>query len=155
MSGLQQPSGTGPLGQTPFAGAVPSSANGTLQQAGRAQFGQAATSALSMKWSALHNAAGVIAALAGLAPEGMSQQVRNFPALIRDVGGWRREAAEQGVDDLSVILEAGIAALLAVHARGVDARAAAQALWQEYQSARSALLALTPSADGLVTRRSY
>jgi hypothetical protein len=139
----------------PFAQAASPSSNGALHQAGRAQFGQAAISALAMKWSALHNAAGVIAVLAGLAAEALSPEARNFPALIRDSGGWRRDVAEQGVDDLSVILEAGIAALLAVHARGVDASPAAMALWQEYQSARAALLALTPASNELVPRRTY
>ncbi|MEP7222335.1 MAG: hypothetical protein ABI673_06660 [Novosphingobium sp.] len=154
MSAIQQPSGATPFSQPVFAGVVPPMSSGALNQSGRAQFGQAAISAMSMKWSALHNAAGVIAALAGLAAEPMSLPVRNFPALIRDSGGWRREVAEQGVDDLSVILEAGIAALLAVHARGVDARPAAEALWQEYLSARGALLALVPDGEGAL-RRSY
>ena len=61
--------------------------------------------------------------------------------------------AEQGIDDLSVVMEAGIAALLAVHARGVDSRAAALSLWQEYQSARAGLLALVPQGEGL--RRTF
>lgn len=112
--------------------------------AGRAEFGQAAASATSMKWSALHDAAGVVAVLAGLAPEPMRPDIRNFPALMRDTGGWRRDLSEQGIDDLSAIMEPGLAALLAVHARGINPAPAALALWQEFHAARAALLALTP-----------
>lgn len=83
----------------------------------------------------------------------MKPELRNYPAVVRDAGGWRRDMAEQGVDDLSVVMEAGIAALLAVHARGVDARSAAASLWEEFQSARSALLDLVPQGEGL--RRSF
>jgi len=108
---------------------------------------------MSMKWSALHDAAGIVAMLAGRTPEPMRPELRNFPAIVRDAGGWRREMAEQGVDDLSVIMEAGIAALLAVHARGVDAGPAAVSLWEEFQLSRAALLDLVPEGEGL--RRTF
>ena len=103
-----------------------------------------------MKWSALHDAAGVVASLAGFVPEPMSAQLRNFPATLRDAAGWRRSLAEQGIEDIGAILEPGLSALLAVHARGVNGAAAALALWQEFVAARDALLALTPppSASG-------
>ncbi len=99
-----------------------------------------------MKWSALHDAAGVVAALAGLKPEPMDNAQRNFPANIRDCGGWRRDLAEQSLADLSAVFEPGIKALLAVHARGVDPSAPALALWQEFCTAREAMLALLPPA---------
>lgn len=124
----------------PPAGSAP----GVLPGSGRPDFGQASASAMSMKWAALHDAAGVVAMLAGLAPEPMSPEVRNFPAVMRDAGGWRRNLAEQGVADLSAVMEPGIAALLAVQARGVNPAAAALALWQEFEAARTALLALVP-----------
>ena len=117
---------------------------GPLPGAGRAQFGKASASAMSMKWSALHDAASAAAMLAGIAPEPMTPDQRNFPAAMRDAGGWRRELAEQGVEDLSAIMEPGISALLAVHARGVDPGAAATALWREFVCARDALLTLAP-----------
>jgi hypothetical protein len=126
---------SGSFSAAPQPGAV-------LPGAGRAEFGQASASAMSMKWSALHDAAGVVAMLAGLAAESMRPELRNFPALMRDAGGWRREQAEQGIDDLSAIMEPGLAALLAVHARGVNPASAALALWQEFHAARAALLAL-------------
>lgn len=128
---------------SPFAGSATAPA---LAGSGRASFGQASASSMGMKWSALHDAAGIVATLAGMAPEPMTAELRNFPAVIRDAGGWQREMAAQGVDDLSAIMETGIGALLAVHARGIDASTAALSLWQEFMTARSALLALAPKA---------
>ncbi len=132
---------------TDFGPATP--ASGLLPGAGRAQFGQASINALGMKWSALHEAATVVATLAGIAPEPMSAVLRNFPALLRDTGGWRRNLAEQGIDDLSAIMEPGLSALLAVLARGVNPTAPALALWQEFLAARDALLALAPPPSEL------
>lgn len=126
---------------------------GGLPGSGRAEFGQASASAMSMKWSALHDAAAVVAMLAGIAAEPMRADVRNFPAVMRDAGGWRRSMAEQGIEDLTAIMEPGMAALLAVHARGISPAAAALALWQEFHAARAALLALTPPADSPLPRR--
>ncbi len=117
----------------------------------RAAFGASATSAMSMKWAAVHDAAAAVGELAGLAPEYRMPDVRNFPAIIRDTGGWRQSVAQQGVDDLAAIMEPGLAALLAVQARGAPITAAAMALWQEFQSSRSALLALIPPL-GIVRR---
>ena len=128
-------------------------AGGVLPGSGRPEFGQASASAMSMKWSALHDAAGVVAMLAGIAAEPMRPEVRNFPAVMRDAGGWRRSMAEQGIEDLTAIMEPGMAALLAVHARGVSPAAAALALWQEFHAARAALLALTPPTDSQPPRR--
>lgn len=125
-------------------GPPPVQAGGALPGSGRPEFGQASASAMSMKWSALHDAAGVVALIAGLAAEPMRPEVRNYPAVMRDAGGWRRTMAEQGIDDLAAIMEPGLAALLAVHARGVNAAPSALALWQEFHAARAALLALVP-----------
>ena len=137
----------------PSSLAAGSALGGALPGSGRAEFGQASASAMSMKWSALHDAAGVVAMLAGIAAEPMRADVRNFPAIMRDAGGWRRSMAEQGIEDLTAIMEPGMAALLAVHARGVSPAAAALALWQEFHAARAALLALTPPADSPMPRR--
>jgi len=117
---------------------------GSLPASGRAQFGQASASALGMKWSALHDAAGVVCILAGLVAEPLTPTLRNFPAVMRDAGGWRRAMAEQGIADISAFMEPGLSALLAVHARGVNPAAPALTLWQEFVAARDALLALTP-----------
>ena len=123
-----------------------------LPGGGRSEFGQAASSATSMKWAALHDAAGVVAMMAGLAVEPIRAEIRNFPALLRDCGGWRKTCAENGIDDLSAIMEPGLIALLAVNARGVNPAAAALALWQEFFAARAALLALAPAAPPLPRR---
>ncbi|MFM5923604.1 MAG: hypothetical protein ACKOPG_05400 [Novosphingobium sp.] len=126
---------------------------GVLPTSGRPEFGQASASAMSMKWSALHDAVGVVGMLAGVAAEPMRPEIRNFPALMRDVGGWRRDRAELGIDDLSAVMEPGLAALLSIHARGVNPAPAALALWQEFHAARQALLALTPPPESVTPRR--
>ncbi len=99
---------------------------------------------MSVQWAALQDAAGAVAQLAGLAAEKPSGQVRNFPALIKDAGGWRLELATNGVADLAAMMAPGVKALLAVSARGQDPTAAALTLWREYYHARAALLALVP-----------
>lgn len=116
---------------------------------GRPQFGQGAASAMSMKWSALHDAAAAVAALAGVRVESMRAEVRNFPAQMRDAGGWRLEVAEQGIADLTAFMEPGLSALLSAHARGASPASAALALWREFVRARDALLALSANRGGL------
>ncbi len=103
-----------------------------------------AVSAMSMKWTGIHDAATAVSGLAGFSQEFRTAQVRNFPAIMRDTGGWRQSVAEQGVDDLAEIMRPGLAALLALQTAGVPTTAAATALWQEFLSARAALLALVP-----------
>ena len=126
---------------------------GALPTSGRPEFGQASASAMSMKWSALHDAVNVVGMLAGLAAEPTRAEIRNFPAVMRDTGGWRRELAEQGIDDLSAVMQPGLAALLAVHARGAGPAVPALALWQEFQAARAGLLALVPPPGVHTARR--
>ena len=135
---------------SPFAGSATAPA---LAGSGRASFGQASASSMGMKWSALHDAVAVVGSLTGMAPEAMRPEIRNFPAMMRDVGGWRRTLAEQGIEDLSAVMEPGLAALLAIHARGVNPAPAALALWQEFHAARAALLALTPPPEDMAPRR--
>jgi hypothetical protein len=101
-------------------------------------------SAMSVQWATLQDAAGAVAALAGLAAEKPTAQVRNFPALIRDAGGWRLALASDGVADLAAMMRPGVKALLAVAARGQDPTPAALALWREFHHARAALLSLVP-----------
>ncbi len=120
-------------------------------QSGRANFGQAASSGLSLKWSALQDCSAVVAMMAGYQPEALRADVRNFPALIRPVGGWRAEQAARDVTTLMAIMEAGIASLLAAQARGAMPVLAARALWQEFIATRQAIMALLP-ASGVSTR---
>ncbi|WP_435419050.1 hypothetical protein WAB17_05710 [Parerythrobacter aurantius] len=109
---------------------------------------------LSVQWTALQDAAAAVAALAGLSPERPSPQVRNFPALIKDVGGWRFELAADLIGDLTAMMRPGLTALLAVNARGQDATAAAVTLWREFHHARNSVLALVPQGGELGPRRS-
>ena len=100
------------------------------------------------------DAAGVVAMLAGITVEPLKPELRHFPATMRDAGGWRRTMAEQGIDDLAAVMEPGIAALLSVHARGINPKIPAQALWQEYLAARNGLMALVPPpGEALAPRR--
>lgn len=117
---------------------------GHFPGAGRAQFGQGSASALSMKWSALHEAAEAVAAIAGREAAPLSAQQRNFPIDIREAGESVHRLVEEGVEDISALMEPGLAALLAVNARGNDPSAAAAALWEEFVRARDALLTLVP-----------
>ena len=121
----------------------------------RAAFGQAsAASGASLKWAALQDAANVVASLAGLEAERTTAEVRNFPALVREAAKWRRELAECGIEDMTAMMEAGVAALLGINARGADPRPAALALWREFIAARAAVLALLPPCGALGPRRS-
>jgi hypothetical protein len=120
----------------------------------RPVFGQAAASALSLKWAALQNAAEIVASLAGLEPERTTPEIRNFPALMREAEPCRRELADRGAEDMAAVMEPGIAALLGVNARGASPRPAALALWREFVEARAALLALLPPTGALGPRRS-
>lgn len=111
-------------------------------------------STTSMRWAALGEAGQVVAMLAGLEAERPSKEVRNFPALIRDTEKWRRDLVDHGCADLAAVMEPGIAALLAVNARGANCKPAALALWREFVTARTALLALLPPAGEHGPRRS-
>jgi hypothetical protein len=97
------------------------------------------------KWAALHDAANVVAALAGLPPE-RSADVNGFSRWMRDAPPWRRELAERGIDDVAAALVPALSALLGIEARGDDARVPAQALWREFAEARAAILARAPAA---------
>ena len=118
-----------------------------------AAFAQSGASAMSVHWTALADAANVVATLAGLEAEGTSAEMRNFPALIRDAEPWRRELAGNSIADLAAVMEPGIAALLALHARGADSQPAALTLWREFVSARSAIMSVLPATGNLGPRR--
>ena len=108
----------------------------------------------SIRWSALGDAGVVVAMLAGIEAERPSRFIRNFPGLLRDCPAWERNLAIGWIDDLTAIMEVGLAALLAVNARGTDCRPAALALWGEYILARASLLALSPPPGTLGPLRS-
>lgn len=99
-----------------------------------------------LRWHALVEAGDLVAALAGedAAPIGASDG--DIEELIVRAQGWRRERAEVGLADLAAVMEPGLAALLAIRARGADPRPAAQALWREFAGARGAILGLVSPA---------
>lgn len=107
-----------------------------------------------MKWSALHDAADTVALIASIEAQAMTPAIRNFPVALRETGATRREQAEQGIDVLTAMMEPGLSALLAAHARGANPQPAARALWQEFVKARDGLLTLVPAQDGRKTLRS-
>lgn len=104
---------------------------------------------LARRWATLHEAAGIVAALAGMPPSG--EDLTTYPAALRQSRGWRRTLAEQGIEDLSLILQTGIAALLSARGKGAASVAPARALWDEFVAAREALVGLVPGE--LLNRR--
>lgn len=108
----------------------------------------------SVTWAALQDVGAAVAAMAGAVPDKPDPRIRNLPAQLRDIGGWQRDLGERAIDDLAAVMRPGVAALLAVTARGQDPAHAAQRLWAEFCSARDALLALAPEHGSMGPRRS-
>ncbi|MCT2401567.1 hypothetical protein [Novosphingobium mangrovi (ex Huang et al. 2023)] len=102
---------------------------------------------LGVKWATLHEAAGAIAAMAGIATDTLPVEVQAFPAALRDAGGWRLRLVEQGIEDLAALMQAGLSALLSAHAHGTRPHAAAQALWEEFILARDVMLGLAAKGE--------
>lgn len=100
-------------------------------------------SAVERRWSALNEAAGVVAVLAAEVPT-TAASMRDFPTQIAAAGGWRLSRAESELADLTAILEHGLSALLSINERGADPRPAARALLAEFEGVCGALLALLP-----------
>lgn len=106
-----------------------------------------------MRWAALAEAGKIVAMLAGVDGEEEDGAGRGFAVLLRDAEPWRRSLAANGCADLAAIMEPGLAALLAIHARGADCRPPAHALWQEFIAVRRALLALLPPDGAMAAGR--
>jgi len=107
---------------------------------------RAAEAGFAPRWLALHEAAAVVGTLAAAGPLVETAESSRFPEAISAFGGWRLSLAEQGLEDLTMILRTGISALLAARERQAPIEAAARALWQEFVAARDGLLALCPAA---------
>jgi hypothetical protein len=97
---------------------------------------------IGRRWTALHEAAAIVAVLAGVPAAPPTEELHDFPAALRGAPGWWREMAAQGVEDLAAIMEPGLAALIAVQSGGRDPTAPANALLQEFVAARDALMGL-------------
>ncbi len=98
--------------------------------------------AAARKWSALHEAAALVAALAGTEDHWSAAELAHYPAMLAAAPPWRRDLAGQGIEDLTAIMKPGLAALIAVRSGGGEAAVPARALWEEYAISRDALLAL-------------
>ncbi|WP_232843116.1 hypothetical protein [Allopontixanthobacter confluentis] len=120
-----------------------------IQPAFDAAISDGVQNAFGQQWAALEEAGMAVAVMAGVEAHAAADTsvLRAFPSLIEKTGGWKMELARNGVADLSAFMQPGLAALLAVNARGQDAQPAARALWQEFSKARDALLGLVPTAD--------
>lgn len=101
----------------------------------------------ALKWTALHDAAAVVAALAKIPQQPLADELYDFAGAVAGAPHYYRELIEHGVDDLTAIMQPGIAALIAVRSRGGDATVPATALWQEFTAARDALLAVVLPRD--------
>lgn len=96
----------------------------------------------SLRWTALAEAAQVVATLARVETLPGSEDGRAIDQLLQSADPWRRERAQHGIADISAFMQPGIVALLSVSARGVDPKPAAMALWEEFVDARAAVIAL-------------
>ncbi|WP_128891370.1 hypothetical protein [Erythrobacter sp. HKB08] len=101
-------------------------------------------SQVARQWAAVQDAASAVAMIAGVEADAPSSRSRNFAASVAAAGGDRQRLAENALSDIAAVLQPGLAALLAVNARGQDAAAPALALWREYCASRDALLSLVP-----------
>jgi hypothetical protein len=103
--------------------------------------------AVMQGWDALHEAAAVVAVLAGLPAEPLAAEIQAFGVKLVEAPHWLRDVVLQGVEDLAAIMEPGLAALIAVHSGGGDPAVPARALWGEFVAARDALLAAALPRD--------
>lgn len=97
---------------------------------------------MEIAWFALHRAGEAVAGLAGDIAQESPEGIGEFPTMIHRAGGWRLRQAEQGIADLSAIMQSGLAALLSVRERGAETGPAAQALLREFSASRDALIDL-------------
>ncbi len=100
------------------------------------------TASMSMRWAALHDAAGAVAALAKCPLESASHGSQEFSAMIADAPCWKAKMLSNGLEDIAAVMQAGLTALLTVNAEGRDPAAAALALWNEFEHSCDALLEL-------------
>jgi len=99
--------------------------------------------AIQSKWAALRDAGDAVCALAGR-ERSPPDAIKDFTEIFGSAAGWRLDLAARAIDDLAAVMEQGLSALLSARARGADARAAAAALWREFEAATTAIAALAP-----------
>lgn len=116
----------------------------TMRQVVEAQEVEREVSSFTARWAALHEYSLEIGRFAALADEPFDGQLASFPRRISDAGGAAHQLAQRGLDDIDAIMQPGLAALRAIHARGQEPTAPALALWREFHAARQSLLSLCP-----------
>lgn len=94
------------------------------------------------RWTALHDRADALAAMAQLAAEPRSKTCDIFPDLTSQASSWQRNLAADAIGDIEAMIEPGLAALALLQERGQDPLAPALALWREFYTAREAVLAM-------------
>ncbi|WP_086618113.1 hypothetical protein [Erythrobacter tepidarius] len=100
--------------------------------------GAPAPAALVAQWDALHACAATLGKLAQIGPEAAPPA---FGRLVQSARPWQLTLAAQGLEDITAMLAAGLAALDTLTARGQATAAPALALWREFHAARAGVLA--------------
>ena len=106
--------------------------------------------AAELRWAALRHAGHTVAMMAGVLP-GLDGDADRFALRFRAALPFQREIVDRSVEDLSCMMQHGMAALLAIETGGGNPRPAARALFAELQAARAGVMALFP--DGEVSIR--
>lgn len=110
--------------------------------------------AMIARWQAIGSDAARLAGLAELGAPQVTGEASAFLGALECATDWQRELAWQGVEDITAMLTAGLAALEVLGSRGIEPRVPALALWREVDAAQRGLLAMlgapaaseTPSA---------
>ncbi|MFN3990164.1 MAG: hypothetical protein ACK4IS_07885 [Erythrobacter sp.] len=104
--------------------------------------------AMIARWQAIGSDAARLAGLAAVGRRPVIEDVSEFASALERASDWQRELAWQGVEDISAMLQAGMAALDVLAGRGIDPQVPALALWREVDAAQAGLRAmLSPSAS--------
>ena len=94
--------------------------------------------ALVQKWSAMHEAAATVGAIAGVEREHVADALERGSSALSATSD---PLLAQEVQDLAEVLQRGVSALLTAHISGGAPHAAAGTLWLEFVAARDTLLA--------------
>ncbi len=93
---------------------------------------------LSARWAAMHQAADAIAKMIGKDIAGAERAISLYPVALAD-----RQSAEiaEATDDLCTMMQQGVFAILRARENGAEAKVAAKALLNRFETRRRALLA--------------
>jgi hypothetical protein len=94
------------------------------------------------RWQAIGVHMARLAQLAALGEAPAAGEPDDLITVLATANDWQRELAWQGVEDITAMLHAGVAALDVLESRGIDARVPALALWREVNAAQRSLFAM-------------